>query len=202
MGRHLVGRSRVRLRPRSQPDGRQLRDCQWRQPFRSDLEDFSSCDLILARPDYCSSKQYMKITFKGSHITDTDYFESRDREMGVPWCIIHAGAWHVLMPSPPIHPPSMVEARPVTDCEEQDGWRWRIELPGWHLPLYGRCLRPRRPPLPEPLTRAERTAVFYHAILREEQQRGSSFFGSIKPGMQIWATCPLWLVRGKMRKKR
>lgn len=144
----------------------------------------------------------MKITFNGSHITETDYFESRDREQGVIWCHVHAGVWHVLVPSPPIHPPSMVEARPVTDCEEQDGWRWRIELPGWHLPLYGRCLRPRRPPLPEPLTRAERTAVFYHAILREEQQRVSSFFGSIKPGMQIWASCPLWLVRGKMGKKR
>ena len=139
----------------------------------------------------------MKIDFKGAHITDTDYFESRDRELGIPWCLVQDGTWHVLISRPPIHPPSKVEARPVTDSQERDGWRWRLELPEWHLPLYGRCMRPKRPRLPEPLTKIERRVVFYHAIMREEKHRGSSFFGSVGEGMQIWASCPLWIVRGK-----
>jgi hypothetical protein len=155
--------------------------------------------LILALSLYCANEQFMKIDFDGSHITDTDYFESPDREKGIAWCLVDHGVWHVLVPHPPIHPPSMVEARPVTDRQERDGWRWRVELPGWHLPLFGRCIRPRRPPLPEPFTRLERTVVFYHAIMREDRHRGSSFFGSVQEGVQIWARCPLWVVRDKSK---
>ena len=39
-----------------------------------------------------------------------------------------------------------LEARPVTDRQELDGWRWRVELPGWHLQIFWRCIRPRRSP--------------------------------------------------------
>jgi hypothetical protein len=138
----------------------------------------------------------MHIEFDGS-ITDTDYFGSQDWQQGVPWCVVSGGVWHVLIPPPQILAPSMVAARPVTDRQEPDGWRWRIELPGWQLPLYARCIRPRRPSLPEPSTRAERTVVFYHALMRPEQTAGSSFFGCLHEGMQVWASCPLWLVRGK-----
>lgn len=147
----------------------------------------------------CANEQFMKIDLHGSHISETDYFESIDYEQGIAWCVIEQGVWHLLVPSPPIHPPSMVEARPVTDRQERDGWRWRVELPGWHLPLFGRCIRPGRPSLPEPFTRWERTAVFYHAIMREDKCRGSSFFGSIQRGVQVWAKCPLWIVRDKSK---
>lgn len=142
----------------------------------------------------------MRIDFKGANITDTDYFGSRDWQLGIPWCLVHEGTWHVLIPRPPIHPPSMVECRPVTDSQERDGWRWRLELPEWHLALYERCLSPKRPRLPEPMTSIQRRVVFYHAIMREEQHRGSSFFGTVQEGMQIWASCPLWILRGKERR--
>lgn len=33
----------------------------------------------------------MKIEFNGSHITNTHNFESRDWELGVPWCTIESG---------------------------------------------------------------------------------------------------------------
>lgn len=143
----------------------------------------------------------MQILHDGTRLTDTNYFGSEDCRSGVAWAFIQSGVWHVLIPSSPIHPPSMVEARPVTDRQEPDGWRWRLELPEWHLPLYSRCIRPRRPSLPEPSTRHERRAIFYHRILHEEDQRGSSFFGTIRPGLQIWASCPLWVVRGKSRQE-
>jgi hypothetical protein len=141
-------------------------------------------------------RTFLKIEITGLHITDTDYFESTDYEQGIAWCVVEHGVWHLLVPSPPIHPPSMVETRPVTDRQDRDGWRWRASC---HLPLFGRYIRPRRPSLPEPLTRYERTAVFYHAIMRGDKCKGSSFFSSVQQGVQIWAKCPLWILRDKSR---
>lgn len=135
----------------------------------------------------------MNIYFNGRAILDTDYYVSNDHRDGVPWAWIADGIWNVLLPSPPIHPPSKVQARPVRDNREPDGWRWRIELPEWRLPLYARCIKPQRPPLPQEQTCIERKAVFYYHTKERKPD-------SVRNELQIWAICPLWIVRGKISK--
>lgn len=136
----------------------------------------------------------MIMKLKGGRIFDTDYFGSNDHRLGIPWCAVEQGLWHVLIPQPRCDPPSLVKARPVLAREEPDNWRWRLELPHWHLRMHYRCFEPMRPSLPEPGTRHERTVVFYHSIMREDQ-RGEWFFGSIPRGVQVWCTTHLWLER-------
>jgi hypothetical protein len=149
------------------------------------------CFLILFR------QTVMQLEHLGNQI-QTDYYSSRDCEDGIPWCYIAQGTWHLLLPGPPRGGvPEIVEARPVTCMSERDGWRWRVEIGGWHLPLYWRCLRPYRPRLPEPWTRDERRAVLYCGHL--ERRAGSSFFGALEPGLQVCAEVPLWIVREKDR---
>lgn len=139
----------------------------------------------------------MFIDLKGGRVLDTDYFSSRDCERGIPWCVADTGIWHVLTSRTTACPPSLVKARPVTAMDEPDRWRWRLELPGLQLPLYARCFRPRRPSLPEPNTRHQRTVVFYHRQMSEERAASSSFFGSIPIGMQVWCVSNLWVERIK-----
>ena len=150
--------------------------------------------LILSRRDYCSSKQFMKLDFNGSAI-DTDYYSSRDCERGVPWIYVASSTWHVLLPHPPSRKVVSCRAIPVTDREDADGWRWRLELANWHLPLFRRCFVPFRPGFPARGNRFERAAVLYCGIQRHTSS--SSFFGSIQPGLQECGRPILWLARGK-----
>lgn len=136
----------------------------------------------------------MNIYFNGRSILDTDYYSSDDHRAGVPWCWIADGIWNVLLPTPPILPPSKVMVRPVTDSREREGWRWRIELPEWRLQLYERCIKPCRPPLPQEQTHLERKAVFYFHTKEHKH--------SVRNNLQIWAICPLWIVRGKTSKEQ
>lgn len=123
----------------------------------------------------------------------TDYFSSRDREQGRAWLVIHTCDWHVLLPHLPSSRLEVAHARPVTDCQERDGWRWRLELGDWFLPLPRCRIIGPRPRLPEPYTRSERTLTLYGAELAAAS--GQSFFGNVHPGLQIHSTCRLWLVR-------
>jgi len=102
-----------------------------------------------------------------------------------------------LLPRAPASRLSVAHARPVTDCHEPDGWRWRLELGDWILPLPRRQIIGARPPLPEPYTRSERTLTLYAS--ETHRASGQSFFGSLQPGVQIHATCHLWLVRDTRR---
>lgn len=135
----------------------------------------------------------MKLDYDGSTLT-TDYYSSLDCERGVPWCYVSSGLWLILLPHPPGRRVSSMRAIPVTDREDPEGWRWRLEIDGWHLPLFRRCIAPFRPRFPERGERLERSAVLYCGFA--EIARGSSFFGSIQPGLQECGRLTLWLVRG------
>lgn len=136
----------------------------------------------------------MQLNFNGSAL-ETDYYTSRDCERGVPWIYVSANNWHVLLPRPPRRRVSSARALPVTDREDTDGWRWRLEIEAWHLPLFRRCFVPFRPGFPGRGERFERTAILYCGI--QHHTASSSFFGSIQPGMQECGRVVLWLVRGK-----
>jgi hypothetical protein len=135
----------------------------------------------------------MKASITGGVLLSTDYFSSRDRDEGRAWLVVHACDWHVLLPHPPARRSAVAHARPVTDCHEPDGWRWRLELGEWFLPLPRRQIIGPRPCLPEPYTRSERTLTLYCGEVTASAAQ--SFFGSIQPGLQIHSTCRLWLVR-------
>lgn len=135
----------------------------------------------------------MKAVLTGGAITHTDYFESRDHEAGRAWLVMDGTAWHVLLPRTCPHRLSVAYARPVTDCQERDGWRWRLELGNWHLPLTRTQIIGSRPPLPQPYTSTQRSLTLYDSLLRASS--GQSFFGSMEVGIQIAATCTLHLVR-------
>jgi len=147
--------------------------------------------LIFGTVHYCSSER-MKMDFNGSCLT-TDYYSSRDRERGVPWCYVSAGTWHILLPHPPARRVTSCRALPVKDREDPDGWRWRLEIEAWHLPIYRRCFSPFRPGFPAKGERFERAAVLYTGFMSAKP--GQSFFGSVQPGLQE-SHCTLWLVRG------
>jgi hypothetical protein len=87
----------------------------------------------------------------------------------------------------------VAHARPVVDHQEKDGWRWRLELGDWFLPLPRRQIIGPRPLLPEPYTRSERTLTLYCGEVHPAS--GQSFFASVQTGLQVHATCTLWLVR-------
>jgi hypothetical protein len=143
----------------------------------------------------------MKIDFDESQISGTDYFDSDDAECGLPWCYVCRGAWHILLKTPQgLKPPTSINATPVRDWNEPDGWRWSLRIGSLRFPLRHCCFQPFRPALPEPNTRSLRGAVIYNAFLSRGRCSGASFFGSIEPGMQVWATCQLWLVRESGRK--
>ncbi len=78
---------------------------------------------------------------------------------------------------------------------DADGWRWRLEIDGWHLPLFRRCFTPFRPGYPDRWQRLERSAVLYCGI--QEHRSGASFFGTVQPGLQESGRVTLWLVRGR-----
>lgn len=140
----------------------------------------------------------MKICCDEQGIHDTDYYGSELCKLGMPLAWICNRVWYVLVSNPPIEPPSMVFARPVTDWRERDGWRWRLELPEWHLPLYDYHIIPGRPRLPEPMTRVERKVVFYHRPKASGKSRGDF---KADP-LLVWASCPLWVVREKRPERR
>ena len=135
----------------------------------------------------------MYVNFAGGQIFKTDYFLSRDREEGRAWLALEGGIWHVLLPRLCQPLPTVAYARPVTDCQEPDRWRWRLELDEWHLPLPCRQIIGPRPFLPQPYTCSERPLTLYAS----EMTRGSgqTFFGSIQHGIQIHGVCRLYLVR-------
>lgn len=135
----------------------------------------------------------MKLDYDGSTLT-TDYYSSLDHERGVPWCYVAGETWHLLLPHPPRRGVSSIRAIPVTDREDPEGWRWRVEIDKWHLPLFRRCIAPRRPGYPARGDRLERSAVLYCGY--QQVTRSSSFFGSIQPGLQECGRVTLWLVRG------
>ncbi len=134
----------------------------------------------------------MKASFAGGVLHSTDYFSSRDRDEGLAWLVMHLTDWHVLLPNTPGRL-EVAHARPVTDCHEKDGWRWRLELGDWFLPLPRRQIIGLRPMLPDPYSRSERTLTLYTSELKSVS--GQSFFGSLRLGIQIHTTCRLWLVR-------
>lgn len=150
----------------------------------------------------------MRASIAGGVIHSTDYFSSRDRDEGRAWLVMHLTDWHVLLPQ---HPacnavatagrcrtrPTVAHARPVTDCHEQDGWRWRLELGDWFLPLPRRQIIGLRPRLPDPYSISERTLTLYASEISHSASQ--SFFGTVQPGVQIHATCPLYLVRDTRR---
>ena len=135
--------------------------------------------------------------FAGGQISRTDYFSSRDCEEGRAWLSVHGGCWHVLIPPQFACRPTVAHARPVIDSGEWEGWRWRLEFGGHHLPL-PRCqiLGP-RPMLSQPYTRSERTLTLCSSELKAAS--GQSFYGSLQLGVQIHATCRLWLVHDTRR---
>ena len=135
----------------------------------------------------------MKASIAGGVIHSTDYFSSRDRDEGRAWLVMHLTDWHVLLPHECSSSPTVAHARPVTDCHEPDGWRWRLELGRWFLPLPRRQIIGLRPMLPDPYSISERTLTLY--ARDTHAGAGQSFFGSIQLGVQIHATCPLYLVR-------
>jgi len=135
----------------------------------------------------------MKADFSGGTLHSTDYFQSRDREAGRAWLIMQGSHWHVLLPRLCAMRPTAAIARPVTDSQERDGWRWRLELGEWFVPLPRPQIIGPRPLLPEPYTTSDRTLTLY--ATETHPAAGQSFFGSIQPGIQIHATCHLYLVR-------
>ncbi len=177
----------------------------------------------------------MQASFAGGVLHSTDYFSSRDRDEGRAWLVMHLTDWHVLLPDTPAcnavataGRPGHLEvahARPVTDCHEKDGWRWRLELGDWFIPLPRRQIIGLRPMLPDPYSRSERTLTLYTRELHHQSgqyvdstapcrvggeppdvppvskaSEPSAFgFGSLQPGLQIHTTCRLWLVRDTRR---
>jgi hypothetical protein len=106
---------------------------------------------------------------------------------------VHGGCWHLLIPPRCACRPTFALARPVVDHSEVDGWRWRLEFAGQRFQLPRRQIHSYRPALPEPFTRTRRTLHLYASEAR--RHGGQSFFGSVEPGIQLHATCPLLLVR-------
>ncbi|MDZ4405020.1 hypothetical protein [Prosthecobacter sp.] len=135
----------------------------------------------------------MKASIAGGVIHSTDYFSSRDRDEGRAWLVMHLTDWHVLLPHGCPRLPTAAHARPVTDCHEQDGWRWRLELGDWSIPLPRRQIIGPRPFLPDPYSITERTLTLYGSEL--SRNSGQSFFGSVEPGVQVHAVSVLYLVR-------
>lgn len=143
--------------------------------------------------DRCVYMNSMNTSFAGGVIRETDYFDSADRDQGLAWLVIHDHAWHVLLPDRCARRPREAYARPVIAHDEPDGWRWRLELGDWHLPLPTAQIIGPRPPLPEPRSRSARTLTLYSNELHKS--RGQSFFGTMQPGIQIEGICELFLVR-------
>ncbi len=167
----------------------------------------------------------MQASFAGGVLHSTDYFSSRDHDEGRAWLVLSGRDWHVLLPRCPAARLTVAHARPVTDCHELDGWRWRLELGGWHLPLPRRQILSTRPPLPQPYTCSERTLTLYTGEVKAtsgqsvdstaprrfgagapdvpsvSKASGPSAwgFGSLRIGVQIHATCRLRLVRDTRR---
>ncbi len=150
----------------------------------------------------------IKASFAGGVLHSTDYFSSRDHEEGRAWLVLCGTDWHVLLPRLPASRLTVAHARPVTDCHELDGWRWRLELGRWHLPpRLQRCsncgqvprrqILSQRPLLPQPYTCSERTLTLYTSEMKATS--GQSMFGTLQPGLQIHGTCRLWLVRDTRR---
>lgn len=134
----------------------------------------------------------MKLDFDGDSIGRTDYYSSHDCEQQRPWCYIHSSTWHILLPKPPPRQIHIIRAYPVTARSEPDGWRWRLEIGTWCLPLYHRCIRPFRPGFPARGVVFDRAAILYTAY--RPASGGTSFFGCISPGWQR-TEHPLKLVR-------
>jgi hypothetical protein len=135
----------------------------------------------------------MHISFNGGLIDATDYFSSPERDAGLAWLAVQDHVWHVLLPHPLPAPVAVAYARPVTDSEEPDGWRWRLELGNWHIPLTEGQITGPRPPLPPPGTRRQRHLITYSSEI--QRSAGQSFFGTLRPGLQSAPACPLLLVR-------
>ena len=124
---------------------------------------------------------------------ETDYYTTSTEHLcDIPWCYIQSSTWHILLPKKPAGlRPESVLARPVTSRNEPDGWRWRLEIGGWHLPLYYRCLKPFRPSLIPKYAKEERSAVMYCG--ERYAPNTPQTFSSV--GLQIYHRCPLFLVR-------
>jgi hypothetical protein len=167
----------------------------------------------------------VKASFAGGVLHSTDYFSSRDCDEGRAWLVLCGTDWHVLLPHLPASRLTVAHARPVTDCHELDGWRWRLELGRWHLPLPRRQILSQRPLLPQPYTQSLRTLTLYTSELKatsvqsvdstaprrvganapdvpsvsKASKPSALGFGNLQPGLQIFATCRLWLVRDTRR---
>lgn len=127
-----------------------------------------------------------------------DYFRSLDCERGLPWIFIDEGLWAILLPQIPPSKPRRVVARPVVDQDEPDGWRWRIELDQWTLPVPAQCMTPTRAELPPSGGRYIRFCSLITSWV-DEHQLGPYLFGHLKAGLQIYHECPLIITRPPRR---
>ncbi len=135
----------------------------------------------------------MKAILSGGVIVETDYFESSARDAGRAWLVMCGTQWHVLLPRCCDGVPRLCVARPVTARAEVDGWRWRLELDGWHLPFPVSQIIGKRPRLPDVGTQCRRSLTLYATRVRRGS--GQSFFGAFDEGVSVYAQCPLFLVR-------
>ena len=104
----------------------------------------------------------MKMTLKGDELV-SDYLSSPDSLQDIPWCLIHGGIWHILLPNGPNLRERFVQAYPVRDRHEPDRWRWRLIVGPQHFPLYHRCIRPDRPAYIERgRTQKVEAVLYYH----------------------------------------
>ena len=103
----------------------------------------------------------MEVILAPGDIMQTDYFSSADYHAGLAWLTVRLHDWHVLLPRGCSPVPKIATIRPVTDHEEPDGWRWRLELGDWHLPIKHRQIVGHHPRLPSPGTQHDRILRLY-----------------------------------------
>lgn len=126
--------------------------------------------------------------FHGGLLHKTDYYQSTDCRRGLAWLGVHEKVWHILLPGAP-RSTRCVQAGPIEDPEEPEGWSWCLDIDGQSYPLPLSRIHGERPNLPDRGHYLKRTAVLY---------TGSGprlLFHTNAPGLQSTAH-QVWLTNG------
>lgn len=136
----------------------------------------------------------MKFEFNGGILKGTDYYSSTDFTRRLAWLVVRERVWHLLLPGSP-RSYHCVQAGPVEDQEEPDGWMWCVDVDGQKYPLPRCRIEGPRPALPDRGAYLKRTAILYVAEARNAN--GAAFGGvhDLHSGL-VCTAHPLWLTYG------
>lgn len=108
----------------------------------------------------------MQILFsQAGFLAATDYWACEAGALsGRPWCCVHSGIWHALLPEQVTFPSRSVQAvaQPVLTCQEPERWLWKVWItPDLIVRVPLSCWPGGAPALPEPGARVDRQLRVY-----------------------------------------